>query len=170
MGGVIVIIILVAIFAGFIFLSTKINNLKYRAKQQVLKNTGISSSNINSSVTDMVEKRHMESFLKEHSDYTEDSIRAVLRQYSDNLISKSLMDSFGEKVKEKKPNGSKLDKLSSMNFVKASINFYKADKLNAINVYSDGRDEYNIYLYFDIINNNFVLQKYQVAKGAVVGF
>ena len=118
----------------------------------------------------MVEKRHMESFLKEHSDYTEDSIRAVLRQYSDNLISKSLMDSFGEKVKEKMPNDSKLDKLSSMNFVKASINFYKADKLNAINVYSDGRDEYNIYLYFDIINNNFVLQKYQIAKGAVVGF
>ena len=39
--GFIIFIVIALIFAGFIFINIKIGNLKYRAKQQVLKNTGI---------------------------------------------------------------------------------------------------------------------------------
>ena len=37
------IIILIILVIAFVFASTKLGNLKYRAKQQVLKNTGLSS-------------------------------------------------------------------------------------------------------------------------------
>lgn len=41
--GFLVFLVIILVIEGFIFINVKISNLKYRAKQQVLRNTGISS-------------------------------------------------------------------------------------------------------------------------------
>ena len=60
--GFIIFIVIALIFAGFIFINIKIGNLKYRAKQQVLKNTGISSSDISAEITGNFEKNICKNF------------------------------------------------------------------------------------------------------------
>ena len=65
---------------------------------------------------------------------------------------------------------SKLEKLKNMQFKRVNIMSYTNSKLNALAVYTDGRDEYNIYLMCDVINNKIRLDKYRINKGEVIGF
>ena len=84
------IIILIILVIGFIFVSTKLGNLKYRAKQQILKNSGISSSNLNAQFSGALEKKHLEAFLLENPNYTEESIKELIKHI--NLLNpKNLM-------------------------------------------------------------------------------
>lgn len=166
----IVFLVIILIFAGFIFINIKISNLKYRAKQQVLKNTGISSSDISAQFTESFEKKHLQKFLEEHPDFTEESIKDLLKQYTVQMINKNSSDNFSQAVCEKMQNDSKLEKMQTMEFKRSNINYYGNSKLNALVVYTDNRDEYNIYLYCNIVDDKIELDKYQISKGAVVGF
>ena len=65
---------------------------------------------------------------------------------------------------------SKIDKMQTMEFKRTNISYYGDSKLNAIVVYTDNRDEYNVYLNCSILDNRVQLDKYQISKGAVVGF
>lgn len=168
--GFLIIIVIVLIFVGFIFINIKLGDLKHRATQQVLKNTGISSSNIASGVEGSVEKRHMKKFLEENPNFTEESIRDLLKQYTVQIINRDSINEFSQTVYEKMQKDSKLDKMQNTQFVRASINYYGNQKLNAIVIYTDNRDEYNIYLYCSILGERIQLDKYQISKGAVVGF
>lgn len=166
----IVFLIIALIFVGFIFINIKINNLKYRAKQQVLKNTGISSSDINAGITGSLEKRHLQKFLEEHPSFTEESVKDLLKQYTIQIFNKNSINEFSQAVYEKMQKDSKLDKMQSMKFSRTNINYYENSKLNAIVVFTNNRDEYNVYLTCSILGDRIQLDKYQISKGAVVGF
>lgn len=163
-------VIIVGVIALFIFINVKISNFKYRAKQQVLKNTGISSSDINAGITGSFEKKHMEKFLSEHPEFTEESIKDLLKQYTVQIFNRNSINEFSQSVYEKMQKDSKLEKMQTMEFRRANINYYGNQKLNAIVVYTDNRDEYNVYLNCSILGNRIQLDKYQISKGAVVGF
>lgn len=163
-------IIIIGFFALFIFINVKISNLKYRAKQQVLKNTGISSSDINAGITSNFEKKYLEKFLTEHTEFTEEKIKDLLKQYTIKLFSRNSINEFSQAVYEKMQKDSKLEKMQTMEFKRANIGYYNNEKLNAIVVYTDNKDEYEVYLYCSILGNRIQLDKYQINKGAVVGF
>ena len=65
---------------------------------------------------------------------------------------------------------SKIEKLQSMQFKRINITGYNSQRLNAMAVYTDNKDEYNMYLIFNILGNEIQLMKYQISKGSVVGF
>lgn len=168
--GFLIFIIIALIFAGFIFINIKISNLKYRAEQQVLKNTGISSSDISAGINGSFEKKHLQKFLEEHPSFTEESIKDLLRQYTIQIFNRNSINEFSQVVYDKMQRDSKLDKMQTMEFRRTNINYYGNSKLNAIVVYTDNRDEYNVYLNCSILGNRIQLDKYQISKGAVVGF
>lgn len=168
--GFIVLLVIGLIFAGFIFISIKINNLKYRAKQQVLRNTGISSSDISAGITGSFEKKHVQKFLEEHPNHTEESIKELLKNYTVQIFNRNSINEFSQTVYEKMQKDSKLEMMQSMEFRRTNINYYGNGKLNAIVVYTDNRDEYNVYLMCSVLGNRIQVDKYQISKGAVVGF
>ena len=168
--GFIIFIVIALIFAVFIFINIKIGNLKYRAKQQVLKNKGISSSDISAEITGNFEKKHLQKFLEEYPSFTEESIKDLLRQYTVQIFARNSINEFSQAVYEKMQKDSKLDKMQTMEFRRTNINYYENSKLNAIVVYTDNRDEYNVYLNCSVLGNRIQLDKYQILKGAVVGF
>ncbi len=170
MGLFFIIIIIVLFLVGFIFISTKLGDLTHRAKQQVLKNTGFSSSEIQSSVIGSVEKRHLKKFLEDHANFTEESIRDLLRKYATHLLNRDSINEFTQTVYEKMQSDSKIEKMQNMEFKSASINYYSNTKLNAIVIYTDNKDEYDIYLYCSVLGDRIQLDKYQISKGAAVGF
>lgn len=163
-------IIFVGFAALFIFVNIKISNFKYRAKQQVLKNTGISSSDINAGVISNFEKKYLEKFLAEHTEFTEEKIKDLLRKYTIELFSRNSINEFSQVVYEKMQKDTKLEKMQTMEFRRANIIYYNNEKLNATVVYTDNKDEYNVYLDCTILENKIQLDKYEISKGAVVGF
>lgn len=168
--GFLVILFIVLFFIGIIFINVKISNLKYRAKQQVLKNTGLSSSDINTGINNSFEKKHLQNFLKDYPKYTEESIKNILQQYTVQIFNRNSISEFSQAVNEKIQKDSKLEKMQTMQFRRANINYYSSSKLGAIVVYTDNKDEYNVYLNCTILGETIKLDKYQIAKGAVVGF
>ena len=166
MGAIIVLLIL----GVFIFVSIKINNLKYRAKQQILKNTGISSSDINRGMSSAFEKKHLERFINEHSNYTEESLKEELKQYTNQLINKNLVNEFSDKIHEKIQKDAKLEKLQKMEFKRINISYYNDSKLCATAIYTDNRDEYEINITCNILEDKIQVDDYRISKGAVVGF
>ena len=170
MAGLLLFFGMFLVFVGFIFISVKINNLKYRAKQHILKNTGISSSEINAGITNAFEEKHVKKLISEHPNFTEESLKDNLKEYTENLFNRNSISQFSQTVNEKIQKDSKLDLMQTMQFVRCNINYYANSKLSAIVTYTDNRDEYNIYLNCSIIEEQIQLERYQISKGAVVGF
>ncbi|HIU52086.1 MAG TPA: hypothetical protein IAB70_05680 [Candidatus Merdicola faecigallinarum] len=165
-----VVLIFVMILGISLFISTIVGNFQYRAKQHILKGTGISSSDINAGINNNFEKKHIEKFLSEHSEFTEESIKDLLKQYTVQIFNRNSINEFSQNVYEKMQKDSKLEKMQNMEFRRANISYYSNDKLNAIIVYTDNKDEYNVYLNCSILKNRIQLNRYQISKGAVVGF
>lgn len=165
-----IILIIILVIVGFIFISTKINNLKYRAKQQILKNTGISSSEINAGITNKLEEKQLEKFLNDYPMYTEESIKDLFKSYAQSIVSRASRQEFGADVNEKILKDGKLDKMQGMVYKRSNINFYSNSKLSAIVIYTDERDEYNIYLNCSMVDGKIIIDKYNISKGNVVGF
>lgn len=169
--GFVVLLIIILFFVGLIFLSIKISNLKHRATQHILKNTGISSSEINAGFTSSFEKKHLENFLKDYPNYTEDSIKELLKQYTIELFNRNTINEFSSQVNEKMQKDSKLEKMQSMEYRRTTINNYSKSKFYAIVVYADTKDEYNVFLNCSMLDADKVqLDKYQISKGSVIGF
>ena len=168
--GFFVFLFIALIFAGFIFINVKMNNLKYRAKQQILKDTGISSSNIDEGFMNSVEKKTLERFLGEHPEFTEESIKKLLEQIAMDLVNKNQRSEFCEKVCEKMQNDSKLEMMRNMEFKRININYYKNSIFTAIAVFTDNKDEQKININCSTTNNEIRVDSYQIVRGAVVGF
>lgn len=168
--GFLVFLVIVLLFVGFIFVNIKINNLKYRAKQHILKDTGASSADISATINSGFEKKQLQKFLEDNNEFTEDSIKELLKTYTIKIINMEVIEEFSQTVIEKMQKDSKLQKIRNMEFRRVNINFYAKSKLNAIVVYTDNRDEYNVYLNCSILNNKVILDRYQISKGAVIGF
>lgn len=163
-------LIMILFFGILLFISVKIGNLKNRAKQQILKNTGISSSDINAGIAGSFEKKHLQNFLADYPNFTEESIKDLLKQYTMDMFNKNSINEFSQEVCEKIQKDSKLEKMQTMEFKRVTINYYYGSKLNAVIVYTDNRDEYDVRVNCSIVGETVQLDKYQIAKGAVVGF
>ena len=163
-------IIFLLFLALLVFISIKISNFKYRATQHILKNTGISQSDITAGINSGFEKKYLEKFLEEHASYTDESIKDLFKQYTVQIFNRNAIPEFGEKVCEKMQTDSKLDKLKDMEFRRANISYYSNSKLGAMIIYTDGKDEYNVTLSCNIMEEKIQVEKYQINKGAVVGF
>lgn len=84
--GFLVLLVIALFVAGLIFINIKISNLKERAKQQVLKNTGISSSDINAGISNSFEKKYLQNFLADHPNYTEESVKELFKSYTIQIL------------------------------------------------------------------------------------
>lgn len=168
--GFIIFLIFVVFIVGFIVINIKIGNLKYRASQQILRNTGISSSDINAGISENFEKKALQRFLSEHSEYTEDSIKELLKQYTFQIFNRNPIDEFSQEVCKKIQKDSKLNKMQNMEFKRININYYQKPKLLAIVVVTDNKDEYNITLTCKVLEDKIQVESYRIDQGAVLGF
>lgn len=167
MGFIIIILIIVIV----VFISIKIANLKDRAIQHVLKDTDFSRSNINKEINRGFEKKQLEKFLQEHTEYTEESLRELFRNYCTQLFNRTAINEFSSSVCDKMQKDSKIDKMINMQYIRTDILLgANNQKINSINIYSDGKDEYNVYLYCSLLQDRIIVDRYLISKGAVVGF
>ena len=170
--GVFIFFLVILFFVGLIILRIKLNKAKYRAKQTILGKAGLGQSNMNSVTDDVMEKGKLKKFLENHPTYTEDSIKQLIKDFAIEIVSKNLTHSADQKVVEKLSNDSKISRFSNMQIVRCSINGYneKAGLFMAKVTFTDNRDEYLMFLGFQLSGDELTLTKYQVQKGAVVGF
>ena len=169
MGGIIF-LLLVGVIVIYAVVSIKIGNLKYRAKQQILRNTGASSANISATIDEGIETKQMEKLLKDYPNFTEENIKTILKQYSVKLIQRNRISEFSEDVCEKMQKDSKLEKMMNMIFKRINIKNYRDSFFIATIIYTDNRDEYNLDLYCNIVDDKIIVQKYSCSKGQVLGF
>lgn len=168
--GFLILLVIILFFVGFVFITVKINDLKYRAKQQVLRNTGISSSDISAGIDSTFEKGYLEKFLTENPTYTEESIRELLKKYTVQIFNRESVNEFSQKVCEKMQKDSKIDKMKDKQFKRTNINYYGNSKLRAMVIYADNKDEYNVYVDCSILGEKIQVEKYQIIKGTPLGF
>ncbi len=164
------ILIVIGVLALFVFIEIKLGNLRSRAKQQILRNSGISSSDLDKTFTEGIEKKYLEKFLKEHPNYTEESIKNLIKGYAEQMIQKDTSGEFCQKLVEKIQKDSKLEKMQGMQFVRANVQYYANSMLSMRVVYSDNRDEYNFSMTYNVIDDEFKLERYEISKGAILGF
>ena len=169
MGFLIIVVIIVAIVA-MCFIRIKLSNLKYRAKQEILKDTGLSSSEINNSITSGLEKKHLERLLSDNPMYTEESIKNVCKEYAAAIVNRVSRTEFSDRVNQKIGSDRKLDKLQSMSFKRVTISSYSNFKFGVTVIYTDNRDEYNVVLGCIIVDGTVTVDAYNIMKGTVVGF
>lgn len=168
MGVIIFLIIVVIVVMAIISIVT--SNFKYRAKQHVLKNTGASSSDISAGINGAFEKKSLQKLLTDYPNFTEESIKELLKQYTEQIFNRNSMSEFSQTVCEKMQKDNKLDAMKNMEYRRTNINYYKDSIFSAIVVYTDGKDEYNVNLQCSISGDKIQINKYQIARGAVVGF
>lgn len=168
--GFLVLLVIALFVAGFIFINIKISNLKERTRQQILRNTGISSSDINAGVSSTFEKKYLQNFLADHPNYTEESVKELFRNYTVQIFNRNSINEFSLAVYEKMQKDSKLEKMQTMEFRRSNISYYFNSKLNALVVYSDNKDEYNVYLACSVLGEKIQVDRYQISKGAILGF
>lgn len=168
--GFLVLLIIIVFFIAVIFINIKISNLKYRAKQHILKDTEFSSSSINANIQDSFEKKYLQKLLIEHQNFTEESIKEILKGYTNQIFNRNPINEFTQEVCEKIQKDSKLEKMQNMEFRRVSINSYYNSTLIASVVYTDNKDEYNVYLTCNILGDKIQLEKYKISKGTVIGF
>lgn len=168
--GVLIFLVFLVFIVGAIFINVKMSNLKYRASQQILKNTGISSSDINAGITGSLEKKHLQKFLAEHPNFTEDSVKELLKEYTFQIFNRNIINEFSQEVCNKMQKDSKLDKMQTMEFKRTNINYYGNSRLNAIVVVTDNKDEYNVNLTCSISDDKIQVESYRITEGAVLGF
>ncbi len=172
MGGLIFMVIFIVFIVVMIFLISKVNKFKYRAKQTVLTKAGIGSSQVGAMADGLVEKRQLKKFLENHPTFTEESFKQEIKNIAQEIANKNVMHPADDKVLNKIANDGKLEKYSNMNIVGCSIVGYveRNGYLTTKATFSDGRDEYMMFIYFNISSGEFRITKYGLQKGAVVGF
>lgn len=165
----IILLVFVLIFIAYIFVQVKMNDIRHRAKQTILKDTAFSSSNINAEIQNNLEKKQLEKFLNEHPEYTEEKIKDLLLQYAEQLINQNDLKVFTDGVNTKMQKDPKLIKMQDMKFQRINISHYANQKLTALLIYTDNRDEYNLILNNIVREDDIILEQYQISKGVAVG-
>ena len=165
-------IIAILLFVGGIFLVGKINKGIYRAKQTVLNKVGVGDSNINSMTDDILEKRKLEKFLENHPTYTEESIKKIIEEFVNEIVNQNITHKVDSKILEKNSTDSRMEKFRSMQIKRCSLSAYNENAGLFIGkvTLSNGKDEFMMFLTFQLSGDDLILTKYQIQKGAVVGF
>lgn len=174
MGGFIiflVIVVIVGIIVGLNVLYTKLvtNNI-HRAKQQVLGNVGLGASDINRTLNEAQGKKALEKFLAANPSYTEESLKARLKDLTDALIAGEQRAEFSDKALAKMNSNRLLPKLRDKQFVRVTPMGYYPPRLSSTVVYADQRDEYQFMLHNSVNGNEFTLTKFDIVKGMPKGF
>jgi len=169
MGGVLIVVVLILLAIGGIFIKTKINNLKYRAKQQMLGTVGLSNANINANFNQMQENKALEKFLGEYPNYTEKIIKDTFYSFALNIINVQNNGYMSEKVLNKMSKDNMLNVFRTLSFTRINILGYKNDQFYVVVVFSNERDEYQITMNISMQNNLFYIDSYDSMRGMVKG-
>lgn len=162
------IILIIIALVLFIVISIKIGNLKYKVTQTILKDTGLSTSNINTSMTTTLESKHLKNFLQENPEHTEDSIKELIQELAIKLVKKDITEEFSD-FSESINKDKKLEKFKGLNLLRTNISYYSKSKLGTVAVFTDNRDEYTLAIYYSINNGNLKLTRYQHAGKMMLG-
>lgn len=99
--GFLDVLLVILIIIDSILISSKIINLKFIAKQQLLKSKYVSSSNINVGINSKFKKKYFGKFLINNLNFIKRSIEDFLRQYAVQLFNINLVNEFNEIICEK---------------------------------------------------------------------
>lgn len=164
------IILFFAIFAVIIFIAVKVDNIKRRAVETMLKDTPLSASNRSNFRSSAQESMFMKNFLDKHPEYTEESLKELIKNYADQIINKNVIPEMEEKVTTKMQNDNKLDKLLNMEFVRTNLVAYINDCFTGTATFSDGKDEYELNICIQEKEKQFKIVSYRIGKGIELGF
>ena len=121
MWGVIFTLLMIVMVVGLIFIRTKMNNMKYRAKQTILNKAGIGNANINSVTDDLLEKGKLKKFLENHPAYTEESLKQHIKDIAQEIVNQNLTHPADDKVLEKIAKDQRLARFAKMQMVGCSL-------------------------------------------------
>lgn len=164
------IILFFAIFAVIIFIAVKVDNIKRRAVETMLKDTPLSASNRSNFRSSAQESMFMKNFLDKHPEYTEESLKELIKNYADQIINKNVIPEMEEKVTTKMQNDNKLDKLLNMEFVRTNLVAYINDCFTGTATFSDGKDEYELNICIQEKEKQLKIVSYRIGKGIELGF
>lgn len=170
MIGIFVLLAIVVIVVIGIFIKIKIGNLKYRAKQQLLGQVGLSSADINANINNMQEQRALTNFLNDYPNYTEKTVKDTFYGFALSIINGQNNGYMSEKTLNKMAKDNLLSVFRTLNFVRINILGYSQNRLSAVVVFANSADEYQIIMNISIQNNLFYIDSYDSMKGMTKGF
>ena len=161
---------IILFFAILIFIAVKVDNIKRRAVETMLKDTPLSASNRSNFRSSAQESMFMKNFLDKHPEYTEESLKELIKNYADQIINKNVIPEMEEKVTTKMQNDNKLDKLLNMEFVRTNLVAYINDCFTGTATFSDGKDEYELNICIQEKEKQLKIVSYRIGKGIELGF
>lgn len=165
-----VIIIIVILLAIYMFISIKVDKLKYRAEQHILKETPFNRANIDATMDGAIGGELIKKFLADFPHYTQESLFQLFQKCAENIRSKNRIEIMSEKVTQKMGNDKKIEILAQKQYKRMSMTAYGRGRLNVSIIYADARDEYNLSLFFKIQEKTLLLDEYVIQKGNMLGF
>ena len=168
--AVLMVIFAFLVLAGIVFISIKISNLKARATQHILKNTGISSSELGSQYDNQMSQINLKRFLNDHPNYTEESFNQLANQYINSILQRYPRSEFEPYVCEKMQKDQKIDQIKAMQIKRINLESYMGKAMTICAVYSDNRDEYLLDLLCRIEDNTIFVREYHIRRGRMIGF
>lgn len=170
MDTIIIIIVIAVILAPIIFISIKINNFKYRVGQHVLGKVGFGAADVNAKINDIQEDQVIDNFLKVYTTYNEQMVKNTIQQISNSILNNQNNGLISNDVLDKMNTNQMLAGIRGMSFVRSNLLAFRSpDKLSALSVYTDGRDEYQIMMFLSIQNSNWFVEKIDVMRGMIKG-
>lgn len=163
------ILILIILVVLFIFISIKIDKIKYRAKQTILGRVGLSNSSINESINNVQETNALKKIALDYPNFTEEYLKNTLYTFAIDVVN-GKNNGFMEDKALGKINSNSLQKYRTLNFVRISILGYKKNMLSCQAIFTNGRDEFNLVMMFDIKDNLLYLNSFNTMNGVVGGF
>ena len=167
--AILLIVGIILFFVVLIVISTFINNTKYRAKQQILGQVGLSSANINAGFNRMQEEGALNRFFNDYPNYNEKIVKDTFYSFALNIINLQNNGYMSEKVLNKMTNDKILEKFRNLSFVRINILGYNNNRLSVITVFQDNRDEYQLMMNISIVNNLFYIDSYDAMRGIAKG-
>lgn len=165
-----VIIVIVIVLAIIFWIGIKVDKLKERTMQHILKDTPLSESNMRANWNNAIGGRVEERFLKDFPNYTKESLDEFIQQTVSDLREKRATDILSEKVKQKMVADEKLVEFLEKTYKRTAIEAYGNGRFNVTVIYADEKDEYGLALFYKIQNNQLILDEYSIKKGAMLGF
>lgn len=166
---VIIIIVVILLAIGF-FINLKIDNLKYRAEQHILKDTPFNRANIDETTDKAIGGELVKKVLADYPNYTQETLGDLFSQCAESIRNRNVIEIMSEKVTQKMENDKKIEILAQKQYKRMSITAYGRGRLNVSIIYADTRDEYNLSLFFKIQENTLLLDEYVIQKGNMLGF
>ncbi len=166
----VIIIIAIILFAIYMFIGVKVDRLKYRATQHVLKDTPFNSANIDATMEGAIGGEIVKKFLTDFPNYTEEILFQLVRQCAESIRNKTVMEIMSEKVRQKMETDKKIEILIQKQYKRMSVSAYGRGRLNVLVTYADTRDEYDLSLFFKTQENTLWLDEYVIQKGNMLGF